>query len=100
MATTGRYEDRHKFKTPSLRNIMVTAPYMHDGRFKTIEDVIEFYELVLPNLNLEMNRNASDSMRIAPRNRINPGEMADVKAFLNTLTDHEMLNNPKFSDPF
>lgn len=100
MLVTGRYEDRHKFKTPSLRNIMVTAPYMHDGRFETIEEVIEFYELVLPNLNLEMNRNASDSMRIAPRNRITPGEMADVKAFLNTLTDHEMLNNPKFSDPF
>ena len=100
MDFTGNYEDRHKFKTPSLRNIMVSAPYMHDGRFETIDEVIRFYEDVLPNLSYEANRNASDSMQIAPRNKITAQEMQDAKAFLNTLTDHEFLTNPKFSDPF
>lgn len=100
MDFTGNYEDRHKFKTPSLRNIMVSGPYMHDGRFETIDEVIRFYEDVLPNLNYEANRNASDSMKIAPRNKITSQEMQDAKAFLHTLTDHEFLNNPKFSDPF
>lgn len=97
---TGKYDDRHKFKTPSLRNVMVSGPYMHDGRFETIEEVIRFYEDVTPNLAYEANRNASDSMTIAPRNKITEREMTDVKAFLHTLTDETYLNNPKFSDPF
>ena len=40
---TGRDEDKGRFKTPSLRNVAVTAPYMHDGTFRTLEEVIEFY---------------------------------------------------------
>jgi cytochrome c peroxidase len=97
---TDNYADRHKFKTPSLRNVMVSAPYMHDGRFETIDEVIRFYEDVIPNLNYEANKNASDSMRIAPRNQITEREMTDAKAFLHTLTDNTYLTNPKFSDPF
>lgn len=97
---TGDYNDRHKFKTPSLRNIMLTAPYMHDGRFSTIEEVIRFYEEVGVNLNVESNRNASPFMQIAPRNRLTASQMTDVKAFLETLTDHTLLTNPKYSDPF
>ncbi len=97
---TNKYEDRHKFKTPSLRNIMVSGPYMHDGRFETIDEVIRFYEDVTPNLNVEANRNASDSMTIAPRNEITEREMTDLKAFLNTLTDDTYLTNPKYADPF
>lgn len=97
---TNKYDDRHKFKTPSLRNVMVSAPYMHDGRFETIDEVIRFYEDVTPNLSVEANRNASDSMTIAPRNRITEREMTDVKVFLNALTDDTYLTNPKFADPF
>ncbi|MFT7590980.1 MAG: cytochrome c peroxidase, partial [bacterium] len=97
---TGNYADRFKFKTPSLRNIMVSAPYMHDGRFETIDEVIRFYEDVLPNLNYEPNKNASDSMKIAPRNKITEKEMIDLKAFLNTLSDDTYLTNPKYADPF
>jgi cytochrome c peroxidase len=100
---TNLHEDRFKFRTPSLRNIMVSGPYMHDGRFETIEEVIRFYEDVqkLGNLTHSNNSNAPmDLMGIAPRNRITQQEMEDAKAFLRTLTDHEYLTNPKFSDPF
>jgi cytochrome c peroxidase len=97
---TGKNDDRHKFKTPSLRNIMVSAPYMHDGRFETIDEVIRFYEDVMPNLKLAVNSNASDSMEIAPRNKITEREMTDLKVFLNSLTDDTYLTNPKYSDPF
>ncbi len=97
---TKNYEDRHKFKTPSLRNIMVSGPYMHDGRFETIEEVVRFYEDVMPNLNLPVNANAPEDMKIAPRNKISVNEMEDLKAFLHTLTDETFLTNPKFSDPF
>jgi cytochrome c peroxidase len=97
---TGKNEDRHKFKTPSLRNIMVSGPYMHDGRFETIDEVIRFYEDVTPNLSRPVNSNASDSMKIAPRNQITAREMTDLKVFLETLTDQTFLTNPKYADPF
>ncbi|MCB9261318.1 MAG: c-type cytochrome [Flavobacteriales bacterium] len=101
MGFTKLTKDKFSFKTPSLRNIMVTAPYMHDGRFMTIDEVIRFYEEVGNNLNTSNNSNAPrDLMTIAPRNRITEEEMADIKAFLNTLTDEKFLNNPKYSDPF
>lgn len=99
---TKDHNDRFKFRTPSLRNIMVSAPYMHDGRFETIEEVMEFYEEgVMENINHPNNSNTpQELMRIAPRNRISQSEMESVKAFLHTLTDHEYLTNPKYSDPF
>ncbi|MFT4523398.1 MAG: cytochrome c peroxidase [Bacteroidia bacterium] len=96
-------QDNFKFKTPSLRNIMLSAPYMHDGRFNTIEEVIEFYEKIQENglLNASANSNApKDLMSIAPRNRLRSDEIEDVKAFLNALTDYTYINNPKFQDPF
>lgn len=101
MGFTKRYEDRHKFKTPSLRNIMVSAPYMHDGRFETIKEVIEFYESANQNFNSGPNGNVDQTlMGIAPRNKITAQELKDVEAFLKTLTDHDYLTNPKYSDPF
>ena len=89
--------DDFKFRTPSLRNIMVSSPYMHDGRFRTVEEVIRFYEEDVDfgsrNLDVEL-------MQIAPRNRLTVQQMNDVKAFLHTLTDQKYLKDPRYSDPF
>jgi cytochrome c peroxidase len=80
------------FKAPSLRNVERTAPYMHDGRFDTLEKVIDHYSKeVKPHANLDprMHRlNFTDS------------EKAALVAFLKTLTDQKFLTDPKFSDPF
>lgn len=86
--------DIGKFKVPTLRNIRVTAPYMHNARFTTLEDVLEHYDngvvhsntlanaLVQPNGNLGIELSAEDKKAII--------------AFLGTLTDYEFLNNPIF----
>jgi len=81
--------DLGKFKTPSLRNLEFTAPYMHDGRFNTLEEVVEFYNSgVEPNSpNLDGNQK--------PRN-LTSQEQADLVAFLRALTDTNFVNNPDF----
>jgi cytochrome c peroxidase len=80
------------FKSPSLRNVERTAPYMHDGRFDTLEKVIDHYGKGVqrhPNLDPRVRRlNFTES------------EKAALVAFLKTLTDQEFLTDPKFSDPF
>jgi cytochrome c peroxidase len=80
------------FKSPSLRNVEHTAPYMHDGRFDTLEKVIDHYSKEVrphPNLDPRMRRlNFTDS------------EKSALVAFLKTLTDQRFLTDPKFSDPF
>lgn len=96
---TGQTSDMGKFRTPSLRNIMRTAPYMHDGRFETIDEVLDFYDadvqLDAPNVDGE----TEDFLRIGMRNRLTPIEVEEVKAFLRTLTDTDMMNDPRFQDP-
>jgi cytochrome c peroxidase len=80
------------FKSPSLRNVERTAPYMHDGRFDTLEKVIDHYSKGVqehPNLDPRMRRlHFTDS------------EKAALVTFLRTLTDHQFLTDPKYSDPF
>src|SRR5262249_62296964 len=80
------------FKSPSLRNVEHTAPYVHDGRFDTLEKVIDHYSTGVkqhPNLDPRVRRlNFTDS------------EKAALVAFLKTLTDQNFLTDPKFSDPF
>lgn len=81
--------DRGKFKTPSLRNIARTAPYMHDGRFASLEAVLEHYRSGIrasPSLDPSLNHGIPMSDE----------EMADVIVFLETLTDWELLRDPKF----
>jgi len=96
---TGQTRDMGKFKTPSLRNIMRTAPYMHDGRFATIDEVLDFYdadiELDAPNVDGE----TEEFLRIGMRNRLTEVEVQEVKAFLHALTDTEMMNDSRFQDP-
>jgi cytochrome c peroxidase len=87
------------FKIPSLRNVALTAPYMHDGRFETLSDVIDHYSDGLAN-----HPNLDHKLRDANGNPLRMNISADEKhaiiSFLSTLTDHEMISDPKFSDPF
>jgi len=91
---TGLQSDIGKFKTPSLRNIAVTAPYMHDGRFTTLMQCVEHY-----NTNFHYTQNLDPVLAISVKGRLNENEVADIVAFLNTLTDVEFLNNPQFKKP-
>jgi cytochrome c peroxidase len=93
---TGDPNDNGKFKAPSLRNLEFTFPYMHDGRFNTIDQVINHYStgLVLsPTIDPLMKFAADGGVALTPQERI------DLKNFLLTLTDWDFLNNPQFSDP-
>ena len=89
---------------PSLRNIELTAPYMHDGRFATLEQVVEFY-----NSGVVAHPNLSPPLRIPPGNpgagqprRLNltNQQKAALIAFLRTLTDTSVTTDEKFQDPF
>ena len=93
---TRNINDRAKFKTPSLRNIAVTAPYMHDGRFATLREVIEHY-----NTGVEESATVDPLMQynIDPGLGLSDDDIDDLIAFLHTLTDSTFLNNPEYSDP-
>jgi cytochrome c peroxidase len=95
-AVTGDPMDKGAYLAPTLRNIELTGPYMHDGRYQTLDQVIDFY---------------SDSLVWSPSvsplmHKINQGgahltvqQKADLKAFLLTLTDHTLLTNPEYGPP-
>ena len=95
---TGNINDDGKFKVTSLRNVELTGPYMHDGRFSTLEEVITFYSNGIqdhPNLDNQLTR------RGQPRRfNFDANEQAALVAFLKTLTDDEFTSDVKFSDPF
>jgi cytochrome c peroxidase len=87
--------DRGKFKVPSLRNVALTAPYMHDGRFRNLDQVLEHY-----------NRGVKGSPTLDPvLSGATPGiplsdaEKAQLLTFLNALTDVSFVQNPRFSEP-
>lgn len=88
MAVTGQLMDRGAYRAPSLRNIEVSAPYMHDGRFRTLDEVLQFY-----NEGLQYSPYASSLMHKLDEGgrHLTPSEIADLKAFLLTLTDDEFL---------
>jgi cytochrome c peroxidase len=87
------------FKIPSLRNIMITAPYMHDGRFKTLEQVLDHYTNGI-KANAQLDSKFRDSKGNPKGLSLNAYEKKAIIAFLNTLTDNSMITNPKYSDPF
>ena len=101
---TGNPGDNGKFKVPSLRNIELTAPYMHDGRFTNLEQVVEFYNSgVVDNPNLSPPlRNPPGSPNAGQPRRLNltPQQKAALVAFLKTLTDPNLATDEKYSDPF
>lgn len=88
-----------KFKIPGLRNVELTAPYMHDGRFKTLEEVINHYsEGIKPHKALDVK--FTDGKGNVKPLHLNSLEKKALVAFLKTLTDKEMASNPKWSNPF
>lgn len=89
--------DRGKFKVTSLRNIAVTGPYMHDGRFKTLEQVIEHYNSGLkPSSTLDPALEQTRATGLF----LDEQDKKDLVAFLKTLTDQDLLTNPDYSNPF
>ena len=90
--------DNFKFKVPSIRNIEYSAPYMHDGRFNTIDQVIDFYSTGIhansPNIDPLIEFASQGGVQL------NPTERMQLKAFLLTLSDSSFINNPDFSNPF
>lgn len=99
---TNQSADVGTFATPSLRNIEVTAPYMHDGRFQTLEQVIEHY-----NSGLKQNPNLDDRLTTTrrtggPARQYNMTEYQKTAlvAFLKTLTDKTLLTEERYSNPF
>ncbi len=96
--------DMGKFRAPTLRNIAVTAPYFHDGSAATLDDVIDHYAAAGrtiptgPNAGVGADNPFKSSFLIGFT--LTPEERADVKAFLESLTDDAFLTDPRFSDPW
>ncbi|MBR9756975.1 MAG: cytochrome-c peroxidase [Algicola sp.] len=93
---TGDPADNGKFKSPSLRNLAYTAPYMHDGRFTTLDEVINHYSEGLqnsPTIDPLMKKVNQGGVQLSPQDK------ADLKAFLLTLSDPSFINNPDFQNP-
>ena len=87
------------FKTPSLRNIALTGPYMHDGRLETLEDVVEHYStgvLAHPYLSAHMMNGEGEPRHL----NLTAEESEALVAFMKTLTDYELIIDEKFSNPF
>ena len=89
---TLKSEDHGKFKVPGLRNVALSYPYMHDGRFNDLMEVIDHY-----NEGLAHPENLDDSLK-APM-KLSVRDKQDLLAFLHTLTDYEYLYNTALSDP-
>ncbi|OJJ22805.1 cytochrome-c peroxidase [marine bacterium AO1-C] len=99
-AVTGRTADEGKFKVPSLRNVEVTGPYMHDGRFATLEQVVEHYNSGVQNHPALDNRLKVRGTNDIRRLNLTDAEKAALVTFLKTLTDNTFLTDEKFADPF
>ena len=95
-AITGDPADMGAYKAPTLRNVAFTAPYMHDGRYKTLDEVLDFYNSGLvwsPSIHPLMHHISTGGVRLLP------AELADLKAFILTLSDSSFISNPDFSRP-
>jgi hypothetical protein len=111
-AASGRQAQNGKFSVPSLINVELTPPYMHDGRFRTLEEVVNFYsDSVKAHVNLSgflreiipgtINPNNNTCDTCPPRRpHFTPTEKAALVAFLKTLTDTLILTDQRWSNPF
>lgn len=95
--TTKKLTDNGKFKIPSLRNIALTAPYMHDGRFKTLEEVLDFY-----SEGVHFCANIDSKMEFARMGgaKLTIKEKKNIITFLHTFTDSVFISNSAYSNPF
>ena len=98
--TTGKADDDGKFKVPTLRNWTFTAPYMHDGRFKTIDEVVEHYSSGIQESNTldvifrKFDRVAEGGLQLTA------DQKSDLIAYLKTLNDSSFVKNKNLSSPF
>ena len=95
-SVTGDPSDHGAYKVTTLRNIELTGPYMHDGRFKTLEEVIDFYSQGIiwsPYIHPLMHHANDGGIQLTP------GEKADLIVFIKTLQDDTFLANPAYSPP-
>ena len=94
-AVTGDTNDYGKFKSPSIRNLKFTAPYMHDGRFTTLDEVINHY-----SDGLQQSTTIDPLMKKVSQGGVglSTQEKANLKAFLLSLTDTDFINNPAFKE--
>lgn len=94
---TQKATDRGKFKVTSLRNVALTPPYMHDGRFETLEEVVNHYNnglVASTTLDQALEQTRGTGLRLTDQDK------ADLVAFLKTLTDNTLVQNPEYSSPF
>jgi cytochrome c peroxidase len=109
-AITNSFQDNGRFHVPSLKNVALTAPYMHDGRFKTLTDVVNFF-----SEGIQSSPNLSSALTANPQSNGNGGyytggtavplgltatEKSNLVAFLQTLTDNSLVTDVRYSDPF
>jgi cytochrome c peroxidase len=85
--------DSGTFKVPTLRNVALTRPYMHDGRFTSLDAVLDHYVSGVKN-------SSTLSSQVAGGIPLTTTEKADIIAFLKTLTDNTFKNDERFNDPF
>lgn len=108
---TEKASDRGFFKTPTLRNVQLTAPYMHDGRFKTLKEVVDFYNQDIkphdeldPILRIDSAKASWSETPVAKRETVQLDltelERDALVSFMETLTDHKLVADERFSDPF
>jgi cytochrome c peroxidase len=103
MSMTHDPRDMGKFRVPSLRNVALTAPYMHDGSMDTLEEVVRFYER--GGRSIDAGEHAGDGARSPLKDSriagfaLSDEERRDLIAFLAALTDESLIDNPRFSDP-
>ena len=94
---TGMPLDSGRFKTPTLRNVSLTAPYMHDGRFTTLEEVVDHYDhgiVISGSVDPALAFSKQTGLQLSDQDKI------DLISFLKTLTDEEIIADERFSDPF
>lgn len=99
-ALTGLAGDKGRFKVPTLRNIALTGPYMHDGRFKTLKEVVDHYsDHIVESASLSTFLRGESNEVNGKTLKLRPDEKRQIIAFLNMLTDLGFVTDPRFSDP-
>ena len=97
---TNQAEDKGRFRVPTLRNILLTAPYMHDGRFATIDQVLDHYnEHILDSPTLSSFLKDVSNDKNGKKLALTSDEKRDIVSFLSMLTDSTFIANPEFSNP-
>jgi cytochrome c peroxidase len=104
IGVSNKAEDMGKFRVASLRNIAVTAPFMHDGSIATLEEVLDVYAAHGRNITAGASKGDGRANPYKDKRlnkiKLDQAERADIIAFLKTLTDETLLTNPRYADPF